>query len=1075
MLVSRYTFQGYDELMPDPPAEQDATEEPVMRPDHHGNAVNQPIVDADAKPRRCKKLLRLAIVLVTILALLVALAPTLLSTGPGTRWLASFINNRTPGELAVDDVSLSWFGAQHVDGLIYDDPEQGLHVEIESVLARDLGLFALLRGNRRFGEVWLTKTEVTYTATDAIQAEDSLQASKDPAQSNEPMKVSAGFSGSLVFDQLTVTYLAKDVEPIVLTSTQDLIQVNDIRDISFSFSSKVRQGTKTGRIELIGSVLNLFDPDGLEQADQAFYNGKFSVDGVTTTAVDQLLSGLTGKIEPDRLKNLLGPGDVYMVAAANGTIDQLKTDLTIETARLEVELHQIAEDGKLIASPDSYAHLDLDEDGFAALFPDSGLTLQKPTRIDLESLEMALPIVDKAVDWEAATAALLLRAGDDLAVVDERGEVLGINDLRIVGNAESIADKLSFKLTTELTAVHQEGTLARDAVVVDLDVLKPLEATREIEFFSEKLPITLVDALIGKDWQLPLWLGGTLALDAELRGEVLADDQVAQRFALRPAGRVTGTVRGSFSKGSYSFSTPKGEPIEAVLSPEAFARLMEMLSGRQGEPALTIDKAMPVFLTLRDPKRGDVSIKTRQDKAGLKRFYPDPDQTYLGASIELSPARVFDPKLKKTYELRGGKVSLSAPDLRGKTDIRAELDLWVRPDAGKEGVSSLLTWETTVTDLLDSEGSVPLDGQVLMQQLAASGAMQLENVPSGLMDSLLNREGDLASILGPIVQSMDAGFTYKDGQPTGATVRLNWDEKNNQPMPDAWASMKPAKFDIDADQMLTVRGGQDLEIEVRVSEDFGDRWMGKLHPILFDAKSGDRPVKIKIDGKSFRFPLKGDKMLGSRVEASVDLGTIQFGDDALLGKLMQWTDRPEERAVFEPAIVKLVDGKVSYDQFDLAVGKVKLRLDGEVDLASGQIVDMAVRVPGDSLIRVFNELDGLIKPDDFLSIPMSGEIRKPKFDSQLIGKEVARLVTRGLIDKQKDKLKDLINKGLGGDQDKPDPKHQGDEVELDGEANEPEQEPAKDPADEVAEELLNRGLDLLFRRLGKDKDKPEQE
>lgn len=1056
--------------MPDPTAKHEPTQESVTRPDHHGTGVDQPIKDGDAKKRRRKKLLRIVIVLVSVIALLIALAPTLLSTGPGTRWFVSFISKQSPSELTIDDLQLSWFGGQRISGVTYVDLEQGIEASITTIDAGDIALFDLLTGSRKLGVVAIDGYTVIYTQTPESEDETKEDPARDQAEKQEPFRVARDLSGELGLTNGSIQYHAPDMEPVVLTLPSDTIKVADIRDIAFDFDAVLTQGDKRGKISLNGEVLNLFDPDGRKQAELAAYDITFDVSDVPTAALDQVVSGMRENIKPGRLLSLLGEGTLFADATVNGTIEALESDLMIITPKLHVELKQQTEKGTLIASPESKATLALDQPAFKALFPDSGLTLHKPTQIDLESWEMSLPIVDYAVDWVAATASLVLKAGDDLAVVDERGEVLGINDLRIVGRSESIAEKLSFKLTTTLSAVDDESEVTRQAVAVDLDVIKPLEATRQIEFFSEKLPITLVDALVGKDWHLPLWLGETLTLDADVRGEVLADKQVTQHFALRPEGRVTGMVSGSFSKGSYRFSTPKGEPIEAVLSPEAFAHLMEMLSGKPDEPALTIGKSMPVFLTLRDPKRGDVSIKTRQGKEGLERFYPDPDQTYLSATIELSPARVFDPKLKKTYELRGGKVSLSALDLRGKTDIRAELDLWVRPDAGKEGVSSLLTWQTTVTDLLDSEGSVPLDGQALMQQLAASGKMQLENVPSGLMDSLLNREGDLASILGPIVQSMDAGFTYKDGQPTGATVRLNWDDQNNQPMPDAWASMKPAAFDIDADEMLTVRGGQDLELEVRVSEDFGDRWMGKLHPILFDAKSGDRPVKIKIDGKSFRFPLKGDKMLGSRVQASVDLGTIEFGNDALLGKLLQWTNRPGERAVFEPAIVKLVDGKVSYDQFDLAVGKVQLRLDGEVDLASGQIVDMAVRVPGDALIRVFNELDGLIKPDDFLSIPMSGEIRKPKFDSQLIGKEVARLVTRGLIDKQKDSLKGLIKKGLGGgDDDKPKPKPKDQPANPDGSepANPQEElEPAKDIEEQIKDELIEKAFDFLRRRTG---------
>ena len=129
---------------------------------------------------------------------------------------------------------------------------------------------------------------------------------------------------------------------------------------------------------------------------------------------------------------------------------------------------------------------------------------------------------------------------------------------------------------------------------------------------------------------------------------------------------------------------------------------------------------------------------------------------------------------------------------------------------------------------------------------------------------------------------------------------------------------------------------------------------------------------------------------------------------------------------------------------------------------------MAVRVPGDALIRVFNELDGLIKPDDYLSIPMSGEIRKPTFDSKLIGREVARLVTRGLIDQQKDSLKDLIEKGLGGgDKDRPNPAKDPEKPDGQEPANpKVEPEPEKRIEEQIQEELIERAFDFLRRRTG---------
>lgn len=1053
--------------------DHDQMQKSAMRPDHPDHAARQSIVDADAAQRKRRQRRRRWFVLLLVMALLVGLAPTFLSTGLGTRWLVSLLNSRTPGELTINSLQLSWLGGQRVEGIRYVDPTQGLEASADTIDAKEVSLLKLIRGSQRYGTIELIGghvmiRELEPDANAFDEGEDGQAKIERP-----PLRLPRGLSGTLRVKRLAVAYKPLDGEQVTLVIAEDEVDVADLRDISFDLDVQVLQGFKQGRVALSGGVLNLFDLDGVLQAERASYDIDLRVADLPIEALGQVANGLGHGVEPGQVVGLLGQGNLGGAATLKGTLDTLASKLTIQTPKLRVAIDQLTTNKTLVASPTSYATLDLDQDGFAVLFPNSGLKLHKPTRIDLASFEMALPVVGEAVNWDAATVEFVLKAGDELAVVDEQGKLLEISVLNVVGGSDAIADKLSFKLTTILSAANEAAQLIRQLVEVDLEVVDPLSPTREIAFFSESLPIGLIDALIGQGLGLPLWLGETLGLDAGLRGEQGADDSLVHRFSLSPEGRLTGTVRGVLTAGGCRFSTPENEPVEVVLTPKAFAKLMEMVSGREGEPALTIERDMKVFLALRDPTRGAVAITTREDKTGkqhpkgVRRFYPDPDRTYLGATIELTPATVFDPKLKKTYELRGGLISAYAPDLRGKTKLRAEFDLWVRPDAGRQGVASLLSWETTVTDLLDTTGRLPLDGQALVKQFAASSGIQLQNVPSGLMDSLLHRQGDLASILGPIVQEMEAGFTYAKGQPTSATVRLNWDETNNQPMPGAWASMKPVQFDVDANQMLTVRGGQDIELEVRVSENFGDRWMGQLHPILFDAKSGDRPVKIKIDGKSFRFPLKDDKMLGSRVEASIDLGTIQFGGDALLGKLMAWADRPSERAVFEPAIVQLVDGKISYDQFGLSVGKVKLRLDGEVDLVSGEIVDMAVRVPGDSLIRVFNELEGVIAKGDDLSIPMTGLIRKPKFDPKLIGQEVARLLARGVIDQQKDKLKDLIREGIGGGGK---PKVQGG-VEEETEVDESADEPGKN----VEEELIEQGLDLIFRRLNRDKDKSGQE
>ncbi|MGB0767256.1 MAG: hypothetical protein ACPGYV_06065, partial [Phycisphaeraceae bacterium] len=149
--------------------------------------------------------------------------------------------------------------------------------------------------------------------------------------------------------------------------------------------------------------------------------------------------------------------------------------------------------------------------------------------------------------------------------------------------------------------------------------------------------------------------------------------------------------------------------------------------------------------------------------------------------------------------------------------------------------------------------------------------------------------------------------------------------------------------------------------------------------------------------------------------------------------------------------------------------------DGEVDLTSGRIIDMAVRVPGSSLIRVFNELDGVISPNDYLNIPMRGDIREPDFDETFVAREVARMVAQGLIEQQGGKLRDLLRDVLGGGKREPKPTDPADpdKDDSDGDgATEPKPEgDAADPTDA----LIDSALDLILGGGRKPQNQPKKE
>ena len=54
---------------------------------------------------------------VLLVILLVLLIPTLLSTGPGGRWVMGMVSDAVQGTVSADDLSFAWFGGQSIHGL----------------------------------------------------------------------------------------------------------------------------------------------------------------------------------------------------------------------------------------------------------------------------------------------------------------------------------------------------------------------------------------------------------------------------------------------------------------------------------------------------------------------------------------------------------------------------------------------------------------------------------------------------------------------------------------------------------------------------------------------------------------------------------------------------------------------------------------------------------------------------------------------------------------------------------------------------------------------------------------------
>ncbi len=169
---------------------------PDEKPVQNVNDEASPAATPSARPRRrwLRRLLWSAGLVVVVLVVLVALLPTLLSTGPGTRFAAGLAQRGINGNVKIDDLDIGWFSGTTARGVVVEDA-QGVRV-VDASLQSDLTVLGMLRGVTS-GNLQLSDTIITASLPsvklypDDSTSLDRLVASDDDSEST--MKVFGNF------------------------------------------------------------------------------------------------------------------------------------------------------------------------------------------------------------------------------------------------------------------------------------------------------------------------------------------------------------------------------------------------------------------------------------------------------------------------------------------------------------------------------------------------------------------------------------------------------------------------------------------------------------------------------------------------------------------------------------------------------------------------------------------------------------------------------------------------------------------------------------------------------------------
>ena len=407
------------------------------------------------KKRRWPKILAwTAAVVVLLLVGLVALAPTLVSTGPGTALVAKIAQGQINGKLTLSGLSVGWFSGTKLNEAIVED-DNGVRVAELANLTSGLTLLDAIRGNLDLGDASLRLSLPTVVVkSDGTTNLDHVFRLDEPSTSKTEIP---DLKGSLKIDgEVTVQYLGAAADPTTRPTTPPPpVSVNfDGTKLVFGPNKSLNHtvplalrvnSTPAGTVTAVGDV----DLNSLTSTsgDLPTLKEKLDVQDLKLAAVSTLMTAL-------------GVTDVTLAGDFGGTLDADTTANTLKAdfAGSDVVVTQRGVDG---AADKGYRtkNLTLTADG-GFEFADSPATTQpsapagKRPILTLKSSKFATDDLtatlagtfdplrpDPLADFVTLATDLAINVQSDFLTVKGGGPNLGLLTLDAAGNVDDFRER----------------------------------------------------------------------------------------------------------------------------------------------------------------------------------------------------------------------------------------------------------------------------------------------------------------------------------------------------------------------------------------------------------------------------------------------------------------------------------------------------------------------------------------------------------------------------------------------------------------------------------------------------------
>lgn len=542
--------------------------DPITRPDH-----NAPTASTQKKRRPIRRLLQFLIGLLIAAAIIVLMAPTIVSSALGTRLLLSIASQQIQGTLDADDLSIGWFSGQWAQDLRIKGNDGQQVLAVKRIEASDISLLSLAAGSLQWGTVRLVNPKVNITqhadGTDSLS--QALIRSSSTVESTSPdpqLDAPAEQADAIVIpnDFLTVIevvdgqaiYDSPGRPPLEMSSVAATVSLSGTQRFVAKINGRILQSNIEGTIKGELNAREFTEPDGRLALGRAEIDSEATISNVPTVLVDRFLNRDTN------YTTLLGPvlnGQVI----AKGRMHQLNAKVWANSQNLKALVGIDADATGMQLNSESTIRLRVEPqtwDLFSKSIMESPAKLLNPFNIRLSFSDLSTGLSQGQINAARVKGEMEVKVGD--MVLDWEDETIGRLAIRGVHSKFTVDGAKGSASLTGNALLKRQGRTGK--IAINIETTNALDKQGQfseanirthVDAYATQLPVNVLEQLIGAENLIVACVGSTL--DIHTKAELKSVTQLKSTtgsFAVTAKSRhLNGTLQGTVADGALMFGS----------------------------------------------------------------------------------------------------------------------------------------------------------------------------------------------------------------------------------------------------------------------------------------------------------------------------------------------------------------------------------------------------------------------------------------------------------------------------------------------------------------------------------------